>query len=105
MKRILIIALSTMGLGGTLLALIQRSRRQRNGGIPATAISDAEERQADRSVRRSPASGMSVKRDGSLAIPSEGRRKPSTQHDAEKKVHLKKDGSPDRRYKENRSED
>ena len=102
MKRILLIALSTVSLGGTLFAFFKKDRKQSK--MNNDDFENADNRRERHDAQAKPganAMGMSVKRDGSLDMRSHGRKR-SSKHAAATAVHLRKDGSPDRRYKENR---
>lgn len=103
MKKILLIALSTVSLGGTLFAFFRKNRIQKaENQTPLHTASDrGEQERRERKTTTKPM-GMAVKRDGSLDVRSHERKRAVKQSETAPAVHLKKDGSPDKRFRENR---
>lgn len=102
MKRILYVAVSAIGFGAVVLAqtLIKRKVYQK---IKSRNEKDAVRKDVNAEQDQLGFSGMSVKMDGSLNMHRNENRKSTRKETATRPVvHLKKNGEPDRRYRENR---
>ena len=98
MKRIVIAAVSLLSVGSALwagLMLKKKGDKAKKSQAPVPEDKAVSRRHPAASSR---SAGMAVKKDGSLAMPQKHRGAETAAH-----VHLKKNGEPDRRFKENRS--
>lgn len=101
MKRILNIALSVLGVGGALYVLIKNNQRKTKTGtdtMDASSNEDATLLEKKKPMKKR----LAVKTDGSLEMYYDQESNAKNKRASRETVHLKKDGSPDKRYRENK---
>lgn len=104
MKRLAAIALSAISLGGSLYLLIATNKKI--GDKKSFLHKDPGSREeVGKTETHTPtkAPGASEKNNGPLGISYGDRNKSSKRKALAKVTHLRKDGSPDKRFKENRT--
>lgn len=95
MKKALIITLSIISLSSMLFAASKRGR-QRNSRTGLNTLDIKSE------TRPAAKSNMRVNEDGALAMHQKSLQGKTSRRAVKSSVHLKKDGTPDLRYRENK---